>query len=64
MRFDESLLVGGDVLLDGNGLILRRGAEAAKRGLQLVKVKMKALCDEGEIGVDVMALLAHQEAGD
>ena len=62
--FDEGLLVGGDVLLDGDGLVAGRGAEMAKRGAELVKIEVEAVGDQGQVGVDVVALLADQEAGD
>ena len=61
---DEGLLVRGDVLLEGDGLVLGGGLEAAEGGLDLVDGDVEALGDEGEIGVEVLDLLAEEVAGD
>ena len=64
MRFDEGLLVGGDVLLDGNGLVAGSRSITPQGRAQLIQVKIQAAGDEGKIGVDVAILFADQEAGD
>jgi hypothetical protein len=38
---DEGLLVGGDVLLQRDGLVLGRGGVAAQRGLDLLDGKIR-----------------------
>ena len=61
---DEGLLVGGDVLLERDGLVLGRGLEAAEGGLDLLDGDVEALGDEREVGVEVLDLLAEEVAGD
>ncbi len=61
--FDEGLLVGGDVLLERDGLVLGRGGEAAERGLDLVDGEVEAVGDEGEVGGGVFDLIAEEVAG-
>ena len=36
----------------------------AQRGAQLFEIEVQALRDHGQVGVDVLVLLANQEAGD
>jgi len=64
MRLDKCLLVGGDVLLDGNGLVTGRGPIAAQRGAQIFHIQVQAVGDERQVGVNVAALLMNQKAGD
>ena len=61
---DEGLLVGGDVLLEGDGLVLGGDLVAAEGGLDLLDGDVEALGDEGKIGVEVFDLLAEEIAGD
>ncbi len=61
---NEGLLVRRDLSLDGDGLIAGRGAVMAERGLKLLEIEVEAAGDDGQIGVDVVVLLANQEAGD
>jgi hypothetical protein len=61
---DEGLLVGGDVLLERNGLVLRRQLEAAQGCVNLVNRDVQPLGDESDVGVDVFDLLAEEVAGD
>ncbi len=61
---DKCLLVGGDVLLDGDGLIAGRDAEVAQRGPQLFEIEVQTLRDHGQVGVHILVLLPNQEAGD
>ncbi len=63
VRLNEGLLVRRDFLLDGDGLIARGGAEVLHGGAQLVEIEIKAARNHGQIGIDVVVLLAHQEAG-
>jgi len=62
--FNEGLLVGRDLSLDGDGLIAGRGAVTAERGLELFEIEIEALGDERQIGIYVVVLLANKEAGD
>lgn len=64
MGGDEGLLVGGDVLFEGDGLVFGGGLEAAEGGLDLVDGDVEALGDQGEIGGVVLDLLAEEVAGD
>ena len=64
MRLDKGLLVGGHVLLDGDGLVAGLRAIVVQRGAQLVEVEIKALRNQRQIGIHVLALLAHQKARD
>jgi hypothetical protein len=61
---DEGLFVGGDILLERNGLVFRSNLVAAKGGLDLFDRDVKALRDEGKIGVGVFDLLAEEVTGD
>ena len=61
---DEGLLVGGDVLLERDGLVLGRELEAAQRGLNLLDGDVQAGGDERQVGVEVFDLLAEEVAGD
>src|ERR1019366_8568471 len=60
MRLNEGLFIRGYVRLDGNGLITGRGTKTAKSRAQLFNIKMKAASDQGQVGIDVAILLAHQ----
>ena len=51
MGRDEGLLVGGDVLLEGNGLVVGSDLVAAKGGVDLVDGDVEALRDQGQVGV-------------
>ncbi len=64
MRRDKRLLVRGHVLLDRDGLIAGLGAVVVQRRAQLIEVEIEALGDQRQIGVNILVLLAHQEAGD
>jgi hypothetical protein len=61
---DEGLLVGGDVLLQGDRLIFRGYLEAAKGGVDLLDGDVEAAGDERQIGVEVFDLLAEEITGD
>ena len=61
---DEGLLVGRDVLLERNGLVLGRDLEAAEGGLNLLDGDVQAAGDERQVGVEVFDLLAEEVAGD
>jgi hypothetical protein len=61
---DESLLIGGDVLLERNGLVLGGYFVVAEDGVDLIHRNMEALGDEGQIGIEIFDLFAKQEAGD
>ena len=61
---DEFDFVGGDVLLERKGLVFGRGAVAFDDGVDLVGSHVQAARDERQIGGDVVALLADEEAGD
>ena len=62
MSLDKGLLVGGNVLLDGNRLIARRGAIAAKSGAQLFHIQVQSVRNQRQIVVHVSVLLADQKA--
>ena len=64
MGLDEGLLVGRDVLLERDGLVLGGDLIAAEGGLDLVDGDVEALGDEGQVGVEVFDLLAEEIAGD
>ena len=64
VRLDELLFVGGDVLFEGQRLVFRSEAVLFQDGVDLVDGHVEATSDHGQIGVDVVALLAHEEAGD
>ncbi len=64
MGGDEGLLVRGDVLLEGDWLVLGRDLKVAEGGLDLVDGDVKALGDEGQVGVEVFDLFAEEVAGD
>ncbi len=61
---DKRLLVGGDVLLDGDGLVAGRDAEVAQRSPQLFQIEVQPLRNHGQVGVHILVLLPNQEAGD
>jgi hypothetical protein len=61
---DEGLLVGGDVLLEGNGLVFRGYLEAAESGVDLLDGDVEASGDERQVGVEVLHLLTEEVAGD
>jgi hypothetical protein len=61
---DEGLLVGGDVLLERDGLIFRGYLEAAEGGVDLLDGDVEASGDERQIGVEVFDLLAEEVTGD
>jgi hypothetical protein len=46
---DEGLLVGGNVLLDGDGLVAGRGAVVAQGGAQLIEIEVEALGDQRQV---------------
>ena len=62
MGLNKRLLVGGNVLLDGNRLVARRGAVTAQCGAQLLQIQMQSLRNQRQIGIHVVVLLADQEA--
>ena len=64
MGGDEGLLVGSDVLLEGNGLVFGGDLVAADGGLNLLDGDVEAAGDEGKIGVEVLDLFAEEVAGD
>ena len=64
MRLDERFFVGSHFLLDGNGLISRRSTETLDGGAQCVQIEVQAAGNRRQIGVHIVVLLAHQEAGD
>ena len=64
MRLDEGLLVGCDLLLDGNRLVDRAGAIAAQRGAQQLQVQVQPARNQRQVIVHIAALLADQVAGD
>jgi hypothetical protein len=61
---DEGLLVGGDVLLEGNGLVFGGYLVVAEDGVDLIDGEMEPPGDEREIGVEVFDLFAKEVAGD
>ena len=61
---DEFLFVRGDVLLEREGLVFGRRAIAFEDRVDLVGGHVQAARDERQIGGDVVALLANEEAGD
>ena len=62
--FNKGLLILGNVLLQGNPLVLRRAGIAANAGLDLFDGKIEAARDERNIRLKVLRLLAQQEARD
>jgi hypothetical protein len=64
MGGDEGLFVGGDVLFEGNRLILGGDLEAAQRGLDLLDWDVEAAGDERQVGVEVLDLFTEEIAGD
>ena len=63
VRLDEGDFVGRHVLLDGDGLVAGLETIVAQRGAKLVEVEVQAFGDQRQVGVDVVALLANEEAG-
>ena len=61
---DEGLLVGCDVLLQRDGLVLGGDLVAAERGLDLIDGDVQALAIRGRSAFEVFDLLAQQIAGD
>jgi hypothetical protein len=61
---DEGLLVGGDVLLEGDGLVLGSVLVAADCGLDLLDGDVEALGDERQVGVEIFDLFSEEVAGD
>ena len=61
---DELLFVGGDVLLERERLVFGRGAVALEDRVNLVGGHVETARDERQIGGDVVALFADEEAGD
>ena len=64
VRRDKGLLVGGHVLLDGDGLVAGLGAVTVQRGAQLIQIEIQAPRNQRQIGVNILVLLAHQKTGD
>ena len=64
MGLDEGLFIVGNVQLDGDRLVTRRGAIAAQGGAQVFQVQVQAVGNQRQVGVYVAALLANHEAGD
>jgi hypothetical protein len=60
VRFDEGLLVLGNVLLEGQRLELGGGGETLERGLNLLQRNVQAGGDQGEFGVGILDLFAQQ----
>ena len=60
----KGLLVGGDVLLEDNGLVARGGGEAVEDGLNLLDRHVETLGDKRELGGGVVELIAQDVAGD
>jgi hypothetical protein len=61
---DEGLFVRGNVLLEGNGLVLGGILIAANGGLDLLDGDVEPLGNEGQVGVEVFHLFAEEIAGD
>jgi N-dimethylarginine dimethylaminohydrolase len=64
MRLDKRLFVGGNVLLDRDGLVAGRGAVTSQSGAQLVQVKVETARDQRQIVIHVAALFPDEKAGD
>ncbi len=64
MGGDESLLVGGDVLLERDGLVFGSYLIAAEGRLDLFDRDVEALRDQGQIGIKIFNLLAQEVTGD
>jgi len=64
VRLDEGLLVGADVLLDGNRLVMGCGPVAFQRGAQLVQIEVQPAGNQRQVGVHIAVLLADQKTGD
>src|SRR6202034_3876159 len=62
VRFDKGLLIGRDVLLQRQWLILRRVRKALQRRLDLLDRDMQTGGNQGQIGVEILLLLAQQVA--
>ena len=60
----NACFVGGDVQLDGDGLVAGRGPVVAQRGAQLLQIQVQAARNQRQVGVHIAILLADQEAGD
>ena len=61
---DEFFLVGRDVLAEGERLIFGREFVALEDRVDLVGGHVETAGDEGQVGGDVVALFADEEAGD
>ena len=64
MRFDEFFFVGGDVLFKGQGLVFGSQSIFLQDGVDLVDGHVQTAGDQRQVGCDVVALLADEEAGD
>jgi hypothetical protein len=64
MGFDELFLVGSDVLLKRKWLVFGGKAVTLEDGVDLVGGHVQTARDEGQVGRDVVALFADEEAGD
>ncbi len=60
VRLDEGLLVGGDVLLERDGLVLGRGGVAPEDGFERVERDVQAAEMRGQVDRGVLDLLAQQ----
>ena len=63
MSLDEGLLVGRDVLLQRDGLVLGRGGETAQGRLDLLGRHVQSVRDHGDLRCLVLHLVAQQIAG-
>ena len=64
VRFYEGLLVGRDVLLERDGLVLGRVLIVAQRGLDLIDGNMQARRNKREVRFQILLLVAQQIAAD
>ncbi len=64
VRLDELLFVRRDVLLQRQRLVFWGGAVLLQDGVDLIDGHIQSAGDQRQIRVDVVALLADQEAGD
>src|SRR5215469_8066633 len=62
MRFDKRLLVCAYILLNRDRLISRSRPISVQRGAKLVEIEVQSARNQRKIGINILVLLAHQEA--